>query len=145
MGGAVSSRLEQVARRLTKIGDDIAITAARAVADGITGQLAADGAPLSRYRGGGAPRVEARPTGSNTAEVRPTSGAGQIGILQSGARPHRVGSGTAVLRFQGGGYATGAVNHPGTRPRRSFTNGVERGQGPARTAAADTFSKVFDG
>ena len=143
MGGPVSARLDAAARRLAASGDEVALTAAQAVAEAVGAQLTADGAPLSRYRGGGAPRVEARPAGSNTADVVPTSGAGQIGILESGARPHRIGAGRTVLAFRSGGYARGTVNHPGARPRRTFTVGAQRGQAPARTAAAATFRKVL--
>ena len=145
MPGPVSSHLAGVQRRLTTVGNDIAIAAGQAVAQGITAQLAADGAPLSRYRGGGAPRVDARPQGANTAEVVPTSGAGQIGILEQGARPHTIGGGRRVLAFQGGGFASGAVNHPGAPAKGSWSTGVERGEPQARTAAQAEFATVLDG
>ena len=143
MGGAVSARLDAVARRLTTIGDQVALAAADAVAETVTRQLAADGAPLSRYRGGGAPRVDTRRAGTAAVEVVPTSGAGQIGILESGARPHQITG--RVLAFRGGGFARGGVDHPGAPARRTWSNGVDRGQAPARSAAADVFGTVLDG
>ena len=142
MSGPVTSRLAGVTARRATVGDRVTLTAGEQVAAAVTRQLAADGAPLSRYRGGGGPpRVEARRAGADTAEVVPTSGAGQIGILQSGARPHRIGHARVVLAFQGGEYVTGAVNHPGSPARRSFTRGTESG----RPAAVDAARRVFDG
>lgn len=146
MSGPVSSRLAGVERRLSTIGNQVALVAAQAVADGVTAEVGAAGGGLSRYRrGDGPPRVEAHQRGANSAEVVPTSGVGQLAIMQKGAKGHRIGERGTVLAFQGGGFVSGAVAHPGAPAKRVFTNGAQRALPAARADAERTFQAVIGG
>jgi hypothetical protein len=83
-------------------------------------------------------RVAVRYTVNETGAV--VAGTGPWGILEKGARPHRIdrrrrrGATRGALRVGARFYAS--VRHPGAPARHAWTNGVKAGAGPAAAAGA---------